>query len=232
VEVNIPLFDVIKQILKYAKLLKKLSMYKRKLKGDKHVRMERNSSALIYDRKLTKRLTHYVSQNWSPKPSQPRSKSSWPNEFLSMSTLTPVADSVPKCRVAPSIRIHLGSKTDFAPANLARVFDGASVTFNRLSGGKRKVQAMQCMTRSSSNNLHTFDPKIDRTLHRLRKDRSIEVGNNGSFISISNSINNNFRTDNSDFAEFSSFDINSEPNIADNTSHKLEQMENNDRTLT
>ncbi|RDY02036.1 hypothetical protein CR513_14555, partial [Mucuna pruriens] len=58
-----------------------------------------------------------------------------------------------------------------------------------------------------------------------------DVGNSGSFISISNSINNTFTTDNSDFSEFSSFDINSKPNIATNTSHEPEQMENNDRTL-
>ncbi|RDX85937.1 hypothetical protein CR513_32808, partial [Mucuna pruriens] len=87
------------------------------------------------------------------------------------------------------------------------------------------------MTRSSSNNLHAFDPKIDRTLHRLRNVRNADVGDNDSFISVFDSVNNTFTTDNFDFSEFSSFDINSDSNIVVNTSHKLDPMENNDRTL-
>ncbi|RDY08467.1 hypothetical protein CR513_07311, partial [Mucuna pruriens] len=96
---------------------------------------------------------------------------------------------------------------------------------------KTMLRLDHCMTRSSSNNLHSFDPEIDRTLHRLRKFRSTEVGNSCSFISISNSVNNTFTTNNFDFAEFRSFDINSKPNIADNTSNELDPVENTDRTL-
>ncbi|RDX80723.1 hypothetical protein CR513_38697, partial [Mucuna pruriens] len=88
-----------------------------------------------------------------------------------------------------------------------------------------------CMTRSSSNNLHAFDPEIDKTLHRLRKVRSVDVGDSGSFIPVSDSVNNTFTSNNSDFAESNGFDTNSKPNITDNTSHELEQMENNDRIL-
>jgi len=47
VEVNIPLLDVIKQILRYAKFLKELCTPKRKLKGNKRISMGRNVSALI-----------------------------------------------------------------------------------------------------------------------------------------------------------------------------------------
>ncbi|RDX92125.1 hypothetical protein CR513_25796, partial [Mucuna pruriens] len=88
-----------------------------------------------------------------------------------------------------------------------------------------------CMTRSSSNNLHKFDPEIDRTLYRLRKVRSADVGGSSSFISILDSVNNTCTTNNFDFAESSSFDNNSKPNISDNKSHEPEQMENNNRTL-
>ncbi|RDX96867.1 hypothetical protein CR513_20428, partial [Mucuna pruriens] len=84
---------------------------------------------------------------------------------------------------------------------------------------------MNCMTRSSSNNLHAFDLEIDG------KVRSANVGDSGSFISISDSVNNTFTIDNFDFSEFSSVDINSNSNIVGNTSHELEQIENNDRIL-
>ncbi|RDY13646.1 hypothetical protein CR513_01406, partial [Mucuna pruriens] len=93
------------------------------------------------------------------------------------------------------------------------------------------IAPLFCMTRSSSNKLHTFNPEIDKTLHRLRKVRSTEVSDSSSFISVSDSINNTFTTDNSNFAESSSFDINFEPNIANNMSYEPEQMKNNDRTL-
>ncbi|RDX94415.1 hypothetical protein CR513_23201, partial [Mucuna pruriens] len=38
------------------------------------------------------------------------------------------------------------------------------------------IGVSMCMTRSSSNNLHKFDPEIDRTLYRLRKARSANIG--------------------------------------------------------
>jgi len=47
VEVNIPLLDVIKQILKYVKFLKELCTHKRKLKGNEKINTGRNVSALI-----------------------------------------------------------------------------------------------------------------------------------------------------------------------------------------
>ncbi|RDX71861.1 hypothetical protein CR513_48730, partial [Mucuna pruriens] len=88
-----------------------------------------------------------------------------------------------------------------------------------------------CITRSSSNNLHAFDREIDRTLHRLRKVRSTNLGDSISFIFISNSVNNTFTSNNFDFSDFISFDINFESNIVVNTPHELDLMENNDRTL-
>ncbi|XP_023745769.1 uncharacterized protein LOC111893924 [Lactuca sativa] len=51
VEVNIPLLDAIKQILRYAKFLKELCTNKRKLKGNKKISMNENASAVL-QRKL------------------------------------------------------------------------------------------------------------------------------------------------------------------------------------
>ncbi|RDX78728.1 hypothetical protein CR513_40951, partial [Mucuna pruriens] len=75
-----------------------------------------------------------------------------------------------------------------------------------------------CMTRSSSNNLHYLDPKIERTLH--------------SFNFVSNSVNNSFAT-NFEFPDYSnsSFYIKSEPNCSENKAEELEHMENQDQTL-
>ena len=47
VEVNIPLLDAIKQILRYIKFLKELCTNKRKLKGSERISMGKNVSALI-----------------------------------------------------------------------------------------------------------------------------------------------------------------------------------------
>jgi len=47
VEVNIPLLDVIKQILKHVKFLKKLCTNKRKLRDNERVSQSKNVSALI-----------------------------------------------------------------------------------------------------------------------------------------------------------------------------------------
>jgi len=47
VEVNIPLLDAIKQILKYKKFLKDLFTNKRKLKGNERVILSKNMLALI-----------------------------------------------------------------------------------------------------------------------------------------------------------------------------------------
>ena len=47
VAVNIPLLDVIKQILKYVKFLKDLCTHNRRLKGNERVNMGRNVSTFI-----------------------------------------------------------------------------------------------------------------------------------------------------------------------------------------
>ncbi|RDX64480.1 hypothetical protein CR513_56960, partial [Mucuna pruriens] len=107
-------------------------------------------------------------------------------------------------------------------------------TYSRLLGCEAwpsQDGVRKCMTRSNSNNLHKFDPEIDRTLYRLRKARSANISGSSSFIYVLDSVNNTCTTNNSDFVESSSFDNNSKPNISNNKSHELEQMENNNRTL-
>ncbi|RDX76618.1 hypothetical protein CR513_43374, partial [Mucuna pruriens] len=69
-----------------------------------------------------------------------------------------------------------------------------------------------------------FDPKLDRTLYRLRKTRSINVGSS-SFISIPEFVNNDYNTNHSDLFESNSFDY--KPNISNNQLYESEQMENN-----
>ncbi|RDX96468.1 hypothetical protein CR513_20866, partial [Mucuna pruriens] len=68
---------------------------------------------------------------------------------------------------------------------------------------------------SSSKSLHAFDPKIERTLHRLRKVRHTVTPDSSSSNSIWNSENSNFTTDESNFSEH----------------QEAGSMENNDRTL-
>ncbi|RDX63041.1 hypothetical protein CR513_58568, partial [Mucuna pruriens] len=72
------------------------------------------------------------------------------------------------------------------------------------------------MTRKRSfGSLHPFDPKIEKTLTRIRKSKSMHVGHTSdSFSSIP-------ETDN--------FEI--KPDFTDNPLYKLEPMENNNRTL-
>ncbi|RDX99218.1 hypothetical protein CR513_17765, partial [Mucuna pruriens] len=69
--------------------------------------------------------------------------------------------------------------------------------------------------KSSTDPLYTFDPEIEKTLHRLRKARNLVVNNSRSFDSVINS--NQWCTNNS----VASSNIFAEPR----------QMENNDRTL-
>ncbi|RDY07737.1 hypothetical protein CR513_08104, partial [Mucuna pruriens] len=71
----------------------------------------------------------------------------------------------------------------------------------------------------SFDTLYDLDPKIEITLRRLRKDRSIVVSKSSN--SVSSSDNSSLVTNTSDSVEFSSANNFSEP----------EQMENNDRTL-
>ncbi|RDY03521.1 hypothetical protein CR513_12884, partial [Mucuna pruriens] len=84
---------------------------------------------------------------------------------------------------------------------------------------------------SSSNILHELDPKIDRTLRRLRKVKSVDVSNNSSFNSISNFDNNASTTNESNFSEYSSSNINSNFNFGVSKSQEPEAMVNNDRML-
>ncbi|RDY00922.1 hypothetical protein CR513_15836, partial [Mucuna pruriens] len=82
-------------------------------------------------------------------------------------------------------------------------------------------ESCQEMSRpSSSNILYELDLEIERTLHRLRKVRSIVVSNSDSSNSTSNSDNSH-----------SSSDINSDFNFGVSKSQELEPMENNDRML-
>ncbi|RDX90154.1 hypothetical protein CR513_28014, partial [Mucuna pruriens] len=76
-----------------------------------------------------------------------------------------------------------------------------------------------CMTRSSINILYELDPEIDGTLLRLRKVRSTVVSNSGSY----NYDNSAFTTNNSEFFEYSSSDINLDFNFG----VKPEPTENN-----
>ncbi|RDY04862.1 hypothetical protein CR513_11369, partial [Mucuna pruriens] len=70
-------------------------------------------------------------------------------------------------------------------------------------------------TESSSEPLHAFDPKIERTLYRLRKVRHIVTPDSSSFDSIWNSENSNFTIDKSNFSE----------------DQEARSMKNNGRTL-
>ncbi|RDY13043.1 hypothetical protein CR513_02083, partial [Mucuna pruriens] len=119
------------------------------------------------------------------KSSQLRLEASWPDEANSVSacqlclqesspkrvsTPTPIADTISNnqstldAEVVPSIWIPPNIKTDSAPAISSTWFVELSL--------------------SSSSNLHKLDPKIDRTLNRLRKAKSADVGANSNFISI------------------------------------------------
>ncbi|XP_050916114.1 uncharacterized protein LOC127131226 [Lathyrus oleraceus] len=57
VAVNIPLLDIIKQVLKYAKFLKDLCTSKRRLKGNERVILGRNISALIQPKQSPEKAT-------------------------------------------------------------------------------------------------------------------------------------------------------------------------------
>ncbi|XP_050896534.1 uncharacterized protein LOC127103306 [Lathyrus oleraceus] len=63
VAVNIPLLDVIKQALKYAKFLKDLRTSKRRLKGNERVNLGRNISALIQPKHSPEKAT--ISTFWT-----------------------------------------------------------------------------------------------------------------------------------------------------------------------
>ncbi|RDX82794.1 hypothetical protein CR513_36374, partial [Mucuna pruriens] len=55
-----------------------------------------------------------------------------------------------------------------------------------------------CMTRSGPNNLHAYDPEIDRTFYMLRNSRSNEVVNSNNHncsVFVSDSISSSFASD-------------------------------------
>ncbi|RDY12775.1 hypothetical protein CR513_02372, partial [Mucuna pruriens] len=70
-----------------------------------------------------------------------------------------------------------------------------------------------CMTKSSSNILYELDPEIDRTLRRLWKVKSYVVSNSSNSNFVSNSNNTISATTDFDFFEYSSSDINPDPNL-------------------
>ncbi|RDX87267.1 hypothetical protein CR513_31284, partial [Mucuna pruriens] len=96
------------------------------------------------------------------------------------------------------------------------------------AGYSRSDVAVELELRSSSRKLHKLDPKIDITLNKLRKSRSINIGSI-NFSSILESVNNNRTTNLSNFSGSNRFE--SKPNIPDNQSYEPMQMENNNRTL-
>ncbi|RDX82554.1 hypothetical protein CR513_36642, partial [Mucuna pruriens] len=75
------------------------------------------------------------------------------------------------------------------------------------------------MTRSSTDPLYALDFEIEIPLHRLRKARNIVVSGNSN--SVSSTDNSSPVTNNSDSVRHDST----------NTFAKLEQMENNNKTL-
>ncbi|RDX81448.1 hypothetical protein CR513_37866, partial [Mucuna pruriens] len=83
--------------------------------------------------------------------------------------------------------------------------------------GRSSREIVALMTRKrSSGSLHPFDPKIEKTLNKIRKFKNMHVGHtSGSFSTIPET--NNFET---------------KPNFSDNPLHEPDLMENNNnRTL-
>ncbi|RDY14195.1 hypothetical protein CR513_00785, partial [Mucuna pruriens] len=85
--------------------------------------------------------------------------------------------------------------------------------------------------KSSSNILYELDPEIDRNLSRLRKVMNTVVSNSSSSNSASNSNNSVSVTNDSNFSEYSSSNINSDCNFGLSNFQESKPMENNDRTL-
>ncbi|RDX80261.1 hypothetical protein CR513_39209, partial [Mucuna pruriens] len=84
-----------------------------------------------------------------------------------------------------------------------------------------ETKSDQSLPKSNTNPLYDLDPKIEITLHRLRKARNIVVSNSTSFNSVSSSDNSSPVTNDSDSFKYSSTNNSTEP----------EQIENNDQTL-
>ncbi|RDX78577.1 hypothetical protein CR513_41130, partial [Mucuna pruriens] len=96
-----------------------------------------------------------------------------------------------------------------------------------------------CMTRSDFGNLHAYDPKIDRTLYRLRNSGSNEVVNNSSLncsVFASDCVGSSFASDSANNIDSNSdlgiFGTGSASNFGVSISlFGLYNVENNDRTL-
>ncbi|RDY14407.1 hypothetical protein CR513_00511, partial [Mucuna pruriens] len=84
-----------------------------------------------------------------------------------------------------------------------------------IAGDTRSVFLIRMTRKRSFDSLYPFDPKIDKTLNKIRKFKNMHVGHSsGSFSSI-------FETDN--------FEI--KHDISNNPLYKPDPMENNNRTL-
>ncbi|RDY06532.1 hypothetical protein CR513_09466, partial [Mucuna pruriens] len=115
------------------------------------------------------------------------------------------ADSKGPTLWVTSNQSRLSSRTGSIPASK-----------DRLHQSKIQAHIISHMTRKKSfNSLHPFDPKIEKTLNRIRKSKSMHVGHSSdSFSSIP-------ETDNFEII----------PNFLDNPLYELDPMENNKRTL-
>ncbi|RDX92478.1 hypothetical protein CR513_25382, partial [Mucuna pruriens] len=105
---------------------------------------------------------------------------------------------------------------------------GNAWCFSMVSHRSRRCNLEFGKRRSSSNILYELDPKIDKTLRRLRKVRSFVVSNSSSSNFVSNSDNVVSTTNDFDFSKDSSSDINPDPNLVVSNFQEPEQMENND----
>ncbi|RDX78531.1 hypothetical protein CR513_41181, partial [Mucuna pruriens] len=156
--------------------------------------------------------------------SQPRLTSSKPNKggpmALSTSTIQLRGHLSSKCHVTIgetcvlvcALLSETGKPKSIRGDSLGFQFTLVDLILNaRAIGGEPPPSTMA----SSTDPLYAFDPKIERTLHRLRKARNLVVNNSRNSGSAINS--NQFAT-NIFVASFSHF-------------AKPRQMENNDRTL-
>ncbi|RDY04589.1 hypothetical protein CR513_11681, partial [Mucuna pruriens] len=148
-------------------------------------------------------------------------KSSRPDEFFSKLNLSSHVDSISNSRMpAPH--------ADFVSDSRVNVPTPTPIAYSKCRSGLVHPDPSQ-----HQDQLHSSDfehmaysrsigrmtrvwvaAEIDRTLYRLRKTRSIDVGGSSSFISILDSFYNNCTTNQSDFSESNCFD--SRPNISDN----------------
>ncbi|RDX83796.1 hypothetical protein CR513_35255, partial [Mucuna pruriens] len=111
----------------------------------------------------------------------------------------------------------IAEASQYSTSQILRHFSSHRITFEHNYCLKSNFSAwfVQCMTRSSTNPLYTFNSEIELTLRRLRKIRNNVVNTSSSSDSTINS-------------NLSSFDT---LVASSNILVELGQMENNDRTL-